>query len=187
MDSYDVTNISNKQALADVIIMLCIYSAEIKNLRISNIIIIGYAKNWGQQDIPQVFRSLEKDKEQAKQLLTWIQNAISSGQLKDPEKPGTLWFNTFLKKDEFLSKIGKLLLPSFLCNLESVFAVATYCAKNLSKASTISDKTLRHSLDNHASSSKRYTIVNMQKRKELYNQTNAFKLFDKNWLQRRSG
>ena len=63
---------SNKQALADVMIMLCICPAEIKNLRISNGGVTGYAKNRGQQDISQVFRSLEKSKEQARQLLTWI-------------------------------------------------------------------------------------------------------------------
>ena len=61
-----------------------------------------------------------------------------------------------------------------------MFAVATHCAKNLSKAGTISDEALRHSPDNHASPSKRYTIVNMRKRGEPYNQANAFKLFDEN-------
>ena len=85
-----------------------------------------------------MFRSLEKDEKRAKQLLTWIQDAISSGQLKDPEKPGALWFNIFLKKDEFLPEIGKPLLSSSLRNLGSVFAVAIHCAKNLSKAGTIS-------------------------------------------------
>ncbi|RIA79495.1 hypothetical protein C1645_840550 [Glomus cerebriforme] len=106
-------------------------------------VVTGYAKNWGQQDIPQVFRSLEKDEEWAKQLLVWIQEAISSGQLRDPRKPGV------------------------------VFAVATYCAKNLSKAGTISNEALHHSSDNHASPSKRYTIVNYQKRGEPYNQAMA--------------
>src|SRR5947207_526708 len=100
--------------------------------------------------------------------------------VKRPEKPGALWFNIFLKKDEFLPEIGKPLLPSSLRNLGSVFAVATHCAKNLSKAGTISDEALRHSPDNHASPSKRYTIVNMRKRGEPYNQANAFKLFDEN-------
>jgi len=54
-----------------------------------------------------VFRSLEKDEERAKQLLTWIQDAISSGQLKDPGKPGALWFNIFLKKmNSFLKLVN---------------------------------------------------------------------------------
>src|SRR5436190_7114772 len=48
LDSYDVSNIPDKQALADVMIMLCIRPAEIKNLRISNGSVTGYAKNRGQ-------------------------------------------------------------------------------------------------------------------------------------------
>ena len=45
LGSYDVSNTSDKQALADVMIMLCIRPAEIKNLRISNGGITGYTKN----------------------------------------------------------------------------------------------------------------------------------------------
>ncbi|RIA83892.1 hypothetical protein C1645_833140 [Glomus cerebriforme] len=60
---------------------------------------------------------------------------------------------------EFLPKIGKPLLPSSLRNLGAMFAVVTYYTKNLSKVGTISDEAFRHSLDNHASLSKRYTIL----------------------------
>jgi len=45
LDEYDVSNIPDKQALADVMIMLCIRPAEIKNLRIANGGVTGYAKN----------------------------------------------------------------------------------------------------------------------------------------------
>ena len=45
LDEYDVSNIPDKQALADVMIMLCIRPAKIKNLRISNGGVTGYAKN----------------------------------------------------------------------------------------------------------------------------------------------
>ena len=79
MDGYDVSKTPGLQALADIMIMLCIHPAEIKTLRISSGGVTGYAKNWRQQDIPWVFRSLEKNEERAKQLLIWIQEAISSG------------------------------------------------------------------------------------------------------------
>ncbi|CAJ0844997.1 8954_t:CDS:2, partial [Entrophospora sp. SA101] len=46
--------------------------------------VTGYAKNRGQPDIPRKFRSMEKNQERAKELLTWIQNAISSGQMGNP-------------------------------------------------------------------------------------------------------
>ena len=92
LDEYDVSSAPNLQALADVMIMLCIRPAEIKDLRISNGSVTGYSKNREQQDNPRVFRSLERDEERAKLLLTWIQDAISSGQLKDPGKPEVIFF-----------------------------------------------------------------------------------------------
>ncbi|PKY35485.1 hypothetical protein RhiirB3_456351, partial [Rhizophagus irregularis] len=142
LDSYVVSNIPDKQALADVMIMLCIRPGEIKDLHIFNGNVTGYGKNRDQQDIPRVFRSLEKNEERAKQLLIWIQEAISSGQLRDPGKPGVLWFNTFLKKDEFLPEIGKPLLPSSLRKLGAVFAVVSHGSKNLSEAMTIATQSL---------------------------------------------
>ena len=151
LDLYDVSNIPDKQALADVMIMLCIRPAEIKNLRISNGGVTGYAKNREQQDIPRVFRSIENNEDRARQLLVWIQDAISSGQLRDPGVPGVKWFNTFLKKDRFLPETGKPLLPSYLRKLGAVFAVVSNGAKNLSEAMTIASQALRHSPDNHAS------------------------------------
>ena len=117
--------------------MLYIRLAEIKTLRISNGGVTEYAKNQRQQDIPQVFRSLEKNEKRAKQLLIQIQEAISSGQLRDSEMPEVKQFNTFLKKDRFLPETGKPLLSGFLRKLGAVFAVVSYDAKNLSKAMTI--------------------------------------------------
>jgi len=81
-----------------------------------------------------VFRSLEKNEERARQLLTWIQNSITTRQLRDPGVPGVKWFNTFLKKDRFLPETDKPLLPGFLRKLGTVFAVVSYDAKNLSEA-----------------------------------------------------
>ena len=45
LDSYDVSNIPDKQTLADIMIMLCIRPAKIKNLYISNGGVTGYVKN----------------------------------------------------------------------------------------------------------------------------------------------
>ncbi|PKK55686.1 hypothetical protein RhiirC2_801762 [Rhizophagus irregularis] len=171
------------QVLADVMIMLCIHPAEIKDLRISNGSVTEYLKNRDQQDNPRVFRLLERDEKRAKLLLTWIQNAISSGQLRDPGVPVVKWFNTFLKKDRFLPETGKPLLPSYLRKLEAVFAVMLNGAKNLSDvthAMTIASKALRHSPDNHASPAQNYTIVNFRLREQPYDQATAFKLFDEN-------
>ncbi|PKC51633.1 hypothetical protein RhiirA1_478497, partial [Rhizophagus irregularis] len=53
LDSYVVSNIPDKQALADVMIMLCIRPGEIKDLHIFNGNVTGYGKNRDQQDIPR--------------------------------------------------------------------------------------------------------------------------------------
>src|SRR6185369_2896546 len=97
LDAYDLKTPPNCQALADVMVMLCIRPAELKTLRITDAGVTGYAKNRGQPDIPRKFRSMEKNQERAKELLTWIQRAISSGRMGDPGKPGVKWFNRFLK------------------------------------------------------------------------------------------
>ena len=180
MDEYDVSNIPDKQALADVMIMLCIRPAEIKNLRISNGGVTEYAKNRGEQDISRVFRSLEKDEERAKQLLIWIQNAISSGELRDPGKPGSTYLSAFLKKDEFIPKPYEPLLPSYLRKLGSVFAFIAYGPKNPSKANTYYREALRHSSDSHTSPSDRYIIVNFRRREQPYDQASPFCIFDEN-------
>ena len=127
-----------------------------------------------------MFRSLEKNEERARQLLTWIQDSITTGQLRDPGVPGVKWFNTFLKKDRFLPETGKPLLPRYLRKLGAVFAVVTHGAKNLSEAITIASQALRHSPDNHASPAQNYTIVNYRKKGQPHDQAKAIKLFDDN-------
>ncbi|PKY53730.1 hypothetical protein RhiirA4_472095 [Rhizophagus irregularis] len=100
-----------------------------------------------------------KNEEWVKQLLTWIQEAISSRQLGNPGTPGTGILSRFLKKAEFLSKTGKPLLPSSLYNLGAVFAVVASGIRNLLKANTIANQALRHSPKNNTAPSQRYTIV----------------------------
>ncbi|CAG8846159.1 32659_t:CDS:2, partial [Gigaspora margarita] len=122
LDEYNVSNIPDKQALAGLMIMLCIHPAEIKNLR----------------------------------------------------KLGSTYLSTFLKKDEFIPESGGPLLPSSLRKLGAVFTSVAHGPKNASKANTYASEALRHSPDNYASPSKRYTIVNMRKRGEPYNQARPF-------------
>ncbi|PKC01339.1 hypothetical protein RhiirA5_426881 [Rhizophagus irregularis] len=131
-------------------------------------------------DVPRVFRSLEKNEERARQLLTWIQEAISSGQLRDPGKPGSTYLSSFLKKDEYIPKPYEPLLPSSLRKLGAVFASVVHGPKNLSKANTYASEALRHSPDNHTSPSDRYTIVNFRRRGQPYDQAKPFWISDEN-------
>ncbi|CAG8806445.1 2324_t:CDS:2, partial [Dentiscutata erythropus] len=72
LDAYDIKTLPNYQALANVMVMLCIRPAELRTLRIIDAGVTGYAKNRGQPDIPRKFRSMEKNQERARELLTWI-------------------------------------------------------------------------------------------------------------------
>ncbi|UZO21096.1 uncharacterized protein OCT59_013499 [Rhizophagus irregularis] len=115
LDGYDISSKPGLQALSDVMIMLCIRPAEVKSLRISDGRVTGYVKHRDQVDIPHAFKSMEKNDERARQLLKWIQDAISSGQLKI-RIPGIKCFHALKKYD---------LLPRYLRNIGSVFAVVT--------------------------------------------------------------
>ncbi|RIA81689.1 hypothetical protein C1645_836586 [Glomus cerebriforme] len=86
--------------------------------------------------------SLEKNKERARQLLTWIQEAIISGALKDLKKLGSTYLSSFLKKDEYIPKPYEPLLPNSLHKLGSVFAGIMHMPKNLSKSNTYARKAL---------------------------------------------
>ncbi|CAG8718608.1 3450_t:CDS:1, partial [Racocetra fulgida] len=93
---------------------------------------------------------MEKNQERAKGLLTWVQNAISSGRMGDPGKPGVKWFNRFLKDYD--------LIPKYLRKLGAVYAVVMHGAQNLAHAMTIAGEALHHSVDNHTSSVQNYVV-----------------------------
>ncbi|RIB01806.1 hypothetical protein C2G38_2150295 [Gigaspora rosea] len=172
LDKYDISILPDLQALSDVMIMLCIRPAELTTLRITDSGVTGYAKNRGQPDIPRKFRSMEKDQERAKELLTWIQNAISSGRMGNPDKPGVKWFNRFLKDYN--------LIPRHLRKIGAVYAVVVHEARNLAHAMTIAGQALRHNPDNNTSPAQNYVIVNYRKIGQSPDQARPFRLYDKN-------
>ncbi|CAG8469516.1 3612_t:CDS:2 [Scutellospora calospora] len=45
LDVYDIKTLPDCQALADIIVILCIHPAKLKTLRITDVGVIGYAKN----------------------------------------------------------------------------------------------------------------------------------------------
>ncbi|CAG8690637.1 3750_t:CDS:2 [Rhizophagus irregularis] len=106
--------------------------------------------------------------------------AISSRQLRDPGKPGSTYLSSFLKKEEYIPKPYEPLLPSSLRKLGAVFALVVHGPKNPSKANTYASEALRHSPNNHASPSDRYTIVNFRRRGQPYDQAKPFWISDEN-------
>ncbi|RHZ85035.1 hypothetical protein Glove_73g16 [Diversispora epigaea] len=172
LDAYDLKTPPNYQALADVMVMLCIRPAELITLRITDAGVTGYAKNRGQPDIPRKFRSMEKNQERAKELLTWIQNAISFGRMGDPGKPGVKWFNRFLKDYD--------LIPKYLRKLGAVYGAVVHKAEDPGRIMTIAGECLRHSSDNHTSPVQNYVMVNYRRKNQSPEQARPFYLYDEN-------
>ncbi|RGB24667.1 hypothetical protein C1646_772762 [Rhizophagus diaphanus] len=106
--------------------------------------------------------------------------AISFEQLRNLEKPGSIYLSSFLKKDEYIPKPYEPLLSNYLCKLEAVFASVVHEPKNLSKANTYASEALCHCPDNHTSLYDRYTIINFRRRGQPYDQAKSFWISDEN-------
>ena len=113
---------------------------------------------------------MEKNQERAKELLTWIQNAIYSGRMGDPGKPGVKWFNRFLKD------YG--LIPRHLRKLGAVYGAVVHKAENPGRIMTIAGECLRHSSDNHTSPVQNYVVVNYRPRGVAPEKARPFQIYD---------
>ncbi|CAG8790676.1 25_t:CDS:2, partial [Dentiscutata erythropus] len=133
IQNMDVSKIPSKEDLADVIVMLSMRPAEVRSLQIFHYepdplnapvwykegyswYCTGYLKSRGEKKKnlePQLFLSMEKNPECARELLTWIQDAIKVKKLSDPVfiRNGTrnAWpFNKFLKQKPYRTISKKL-------------------------------------------------------------------------------
>ncbi|CAJ0834277.1 1584_t:CDS:1 [Entrophospora sp. SA101] len=129
IQNIDTTKIPTMQDLADVIMMLSMRPAEITTLRIIHYepdetdppewykpgyswYCTGYIKNKGEKKVnpePRQFLSMEKNPKRARELLTWIQNAIATKKLRHPVysdngKRNTRAFSKFLKPYGIIAK-----------------------------------------------------------------------------------
>ncbi|RIA86587.1 hypothetical protein C1645_829049 [Glomus cerebriforme] len=100
LQNIDTSKIPSMQVLADVIVMLSMKPAEVSSLQIINYkpdsedLLAWYKAGYSwyyigchkQRDKPMLIclLSMEKDPECVKELLTWIQDAIKAGKLRDP-------------------------------------------------------------------------------------------------------
>ncbi|CAG8728653.1 22570_t:CDS:2 [Rhizophagus irregularis] len=168
------------QDLADVIVMLSMRPAEVSSLQIINYkpdskdppawYKAGYS--WyctgcrKQRDklMPMRLLSMEKDLEHARELLTWIQDAIKAEKLRDPVytetgKRNNVPFAKFIKslktnqdKDEITSK---LLRKTGAKHASMVYASPNPTPQHLDNLSEI---TLRHKI-NHLDAGKNYALA----------------------------
>ncbi|CAB5371150.1 unnamed protein product [Rhizophagus irregularis] len=100
LQNIDTSKIPSMQDFADVIVMLSMRPAEVSSLQIINYkpdsedLPAWYKAGYSwyctgcrkQRDklMPMRLLSMEKDPERARELLTWIQDAIKAGKLRDP-------------------------------------------------------------------------------------------------------
>src|SRR6266542_6611880 len=128
IQNMDISKIPTRENLADVVVMLSMRPAEVRSLQInyyepdpSNIpawykdgyswYCTGYLKSRGEKKKnpePRPFLSIKKNPERARELLTWIQDAIKAGKLRDPVYTESgirnAWpFNEFLKQKPYKS------------------------------------------------------------------------------------
>ncbi|CAG8805162.1 19919_t:CDS:2, partial [Dentiscutata erythropus] len=133
LQNMDVSKIPTKGDLVDVIVMLSMRPAEVRSLQInyyepdpSNIpawykdgyswYCMGYLKSRGEKKKNPVLKpllSMEKNPERARELLTWIQEAIKARKLHDlvfteSGKRNDTPFNEFLKQEPYKTLPGKL-------------------------------------------------------------------------------
>ncbi|RGB35010.1 hypothetical protein C1646_759822 [Rhizophagus diaphanus] len=116
LQNIDTSKIPSMQDFADVIVMLSMRPAERDKL------------------MPVCLLSMEKNPERARELLTWIQNAIKAGKLRDPvytktEKRNNVPFAKFIKslktnqdKDE--------ITPEVLRKIEAKYVSMVYASPN---------------------------------------------------------
>jgi len=100
LQNIDTSKIPSMQDLADVIVMLSMRPAEVSSLQIINYkpdsedlpawYKAGYSwyctgcRKQRDKQMPMRLLSMKKDPERARELLTWIQDAIKAGKLRDP-------------------------------------------------------------------------------------------------------
>ncbi|GBC15889.2 hypothetical protein GLOIN_2v1477332 [Rhizophagus irregularis DAOM 181602=DAOM 197198] len=100
LQNIDTSKIPSMQDLADVIVMLSMRPAEVSSLQIINYkpdsedppawYKAGYSwyctgcRKQRDKPMPSRLLSMEKDPEHARELLTWIQDTIKAGKLRDP-------------------------------------------------------------------------------------------------------
>ena len=133
IQNMDISKTPTREDLADVIVMLSMRPSEVRSLQINHYepdplkipkwykeeyswYCTGYRKSRGEKKknpMPRPFLSIEKNPERAKELLTWIQDAIKAGKLRDPvfTESGTrndTPFNKFLKQKPYKSLPGQL-------------------------------------------------------------------------------
>src|SRR6185369_10990009 len=169
LNECNITKPPSMQNLIDVMIMLCMRSADVKNLRINRYkpsreswynpdyswYCIGYAKNKGEVEEPRPFLSIEKNPMRARELLIWIQRSIPDKfpfLLKDKDgNTNVAPLNQFLSCHRITSFI--------LRKIGADHASRVHGGRNDSRRQYLRQLACRHKIG-HASSVEHYGVMN---------------------------
>ncbi|CAG8799342.1 16601_t:CDS:1, partial [Dentiscutata erythropus] len=169
LNKYNITKFPSMQNLIDIMIMLCMQSADVKNLRINRYkpshelwynpdyswYCIGYAKNKGEVEEPRPFLSIEKNPIQARELLIWIQRSILnkfSFLLKNKDRNTNVApLNQFLSRHRITSYM--------LRKIDADHASKVHGGKNDTGRQYLRQLACRHKIG-HASSVEHYGVMN---------------------------
>jgi len=194
LQNIDTSKIPSMQDLADVIVMLSMRPAEVSSLQIINYkpdsedlpawYKAGYSwyctgcRKQRDKQIPMRLLSMKKDPERARELLTWIQDAIKAGKLRDPVytetgKRNNVPFAKFIKslktnqdKDE--------ITPELLRKIGAKHASMVHAGPNPTPQhlDNLSEIALRHKI-NHLDAGKNYALSDPESKKPISDSENT--------------
>ncbi|KAG9301856.1 hypothetical protein G9A89_004535 [Geosiphon pyriformis] len=169
LNECDITKPPSMQNLIDIMVMLCMRSADVETLRINryrpsreswynpdySLYCTGYAKNKGEVGEPRPFLSMEKNPIRARELLIWIQKSIPDKfpfLLKDKDRnTNVVPLNLFLSRHRITSYM--------LRKIGADHASRVHGGKNDSGRQYLRQLACRHKIG-HASSVEHYGVMN---------------------------
>ena len=187
LQNIDTSKIPSMQDLADVIVMLSMRPAEVSSLQIINYkpdsedLPAWYKAGYSwyctgcrkQRDKPMPMRllSMEKDPERARELLTWIQDAIKAGKLRDPVytetgKRNNVPFAKFIKSLKTNQDEDEI-TPELLRKIGAKHASMVHAGPNPTPQhlDNLSEIALRHKI-NRLDAGKNYALGDPKSKKE---------------------
>ncbi|CAB4392460.1 unnamed protein product [Rhizophagus irregularis] len=187
LQNIDTSKIPSMQDLADVIVMLSMRSAEVSSLQIINYkpdsedLPAWYKAGYSwyctgcrkQRDklMPMRLLSMEKDPERARELLTWIQDAIKAGKLHDPvytetRKRNNVPFAKFIKSLKTNQDEDEI-TPELLRKIGAKHASMVHAGSNPTPQhlDNFSEIALRHKI-NRLDAGKNYALGDLKSKKE---------------------
>ncbi|RHZ75282.1 hypothetical protein Glove_216g163 [Diversispora epigaea] len=150
LDTYDIKTSPNYLALVNIIIMLCLCSAEATTLRITDEGVTGYTKNREQPD----------------------------RRTKNVSKNYSLGYRMRYLLAELVTQVFLNLVPQHLRKMGAVYGAVSYRAKNSGRLMTLAGECLCHNNNSIISPTQNYVVVNYREKNQSSDQAKPFQIYD---------